>query len=90
MVVSRVVVHPWLVVGAGPCGIIGMGAVLHEMDGRCMLRRPVCWVDPAFDCGKLSSWVDVPMNTNVLRTIGGRRCRHALPTKFFGAAHSPP
>ena len=68
---ERAPMKPWLVVGAGPCGVVGLGRVLS-------LATSAHWVDPAFECGKMSSWRDVPANTPVARIVEGLKRYPAL------------
>lgn len=46
-----------LVVGAGPAGYAVVSTLLDAGS------KPTLWVDPAFESGRLSSYLDVPSNT---------------------------
>ncbi len=46
-----------LVVGAGPAGYAVVSTLLDAKSS------PILWVDPAFQSGRLASYLDVPSNT---------------------------
>lgn len=48
------------VIGAGPAGLAIISELLHQ---RPKLR--IAWIDPEFECGRLSNYANVPSNTKV-------------------------
>lgn len=88
--------HTWLVVGAGPCGVMAAGCIVDHLRlapaSSCTTRRhehevrpraSLCWVDPAFEVGRLGRYTAVASNSGLAGTAASR---HAVPSLEYGVS----
>jgi len=70
----------WTVVGAGPAGIAVIGLLLDIGTDP----QNIAWIDPEFNVGRLSNYLEVPANSTIASFMHFMRA-----CKIFGACHTP-